>query len=403
LPNKDVVQKNDEIQFLYSADGTLLQRKYIKDGVQVSKRDYVGYVEYYNNIIDAIYNTNGRAVFETSGLKFEYFINDNLGNIRAIFCDDDNNGIITGLEKRTINDFYPFGLAWDNRWKLNDTILKYNNFLYNSKEMVSEMSLNHLIYGFRNYDSTIGRWWNVDPVSELALEWSPYRFCFNNPILYVDLDGLFETKAAAKKYAKEKDIYTGLFSSNKIIQQKDGTFAIENKSKHSSISDLGGDLGVVEGAMVAANDVMESKIASTGNLISVQLNVEQILRDGSSRNGELFNTLSLGSIGPSSKAIVIGEGMEAVKSAAKSLQLQGINAKWYQAWSKFFPSNRLMTPKEFQQALARNANWIKTKIKQGYKIYDIGIDASRVSRSPFYELEKNIINKASYQTHKLPK
>ena len=54
-----------------------------------------------------------------------------------------------------------------------------------------------------------------------------------------------------------------------------------------------------------------------------------------------------------------------------------------------------MTPKEFQQALARNANWIKTKIKQGYKIYDIGI--------PFYELEKNIINKASYQTHKLPK
>ena len=62
-----------------------------------------------------------------------------------------------------------------------------------------------------------------------------------------------------------------------------------------------------------------------------------------------------------------------------------------------------MTPKEFQQALARNANWIKTKIKQGYKIYDIGIDASRVSRSPFYELEKNIINKASYQNHKLPK
>ena len=104
-----------------------------------------------------------------------------------------------------------------------------------------------------------------------------------------------------------------------------------------------------------------------------------------------------------SKAIVIGEGMGAVKTTAKTLQAQGINAKWYQAWSKNFPTNRLMTPNEFSAAQARNARWLNTKINQGYKIYDIGIDVTRVNRSPFYLLERNILRKRGYPTTIIPR
>jgi hypothetical protein len=103
------------------------------------------------------------------------------------------------------------------------------------------------------------------------------------------------------------------------------------------------------------------------------------------------------------KVIVIGEGMGAVKTTAKTLQAQGINAKWYQAWSKNFPTNRLMTPTEFSAAQARNARWLNSKINQGYKIYDIGIDATRTIRSPFYQLERNILQQRGYPTTVIPR
>ena len=103
------------------------------------------------------------------------------------------------------------------------------------------------------------------------------------------------------------------------------------------------------------------------------------------------------------KAIIIGEGMGAVKASAKTLQSQGIIVKWYQAWSKNFPANRLMTPAEFDAAKARNARWLNTKINQGYKIYDIGIDATRSTRSPFYKLERKILHEKGYQTITIPK
>jgi len=90
--------------------------------------------------------------------------------------------------------------------------------------------------------------------------------------------------------------------------------------------------------------------------------------------------------------------MGAVKTTAKMLQSQGVNAKWYHAWSKNFPANRLMTPGELISAQARNARWLNTKINQGYKIYDIGIDATRATRSPFYQLERNSLQQRGYPT-----
>lgn len=96
------------------------------------------------------------------------------------------------------------------------------------------------------------------------------------------------------------------------------------------------------------------------------------------------------------KAIVIGEGMYRIKPVCREL-----NAKWYQAWSKNFPTDRLMTELELNAAKARNARWLKTKIKQGYKIYDIGIDSKRTLRSPFYELEQNIIEQTGYTVIKI--
>ena len=47
----------------------------------------------------------------------------------------------------------------------------------------------HLDFGARIYDSRVGRWLSVDPLAEKAPHWTPYRFGFNNPLVFIDRNG----------------------------------------------------------------------------------------------------------------------------------------------------------------------------------------------------------------------
>lgn len=48
-------------------------------------------------------------------------------------------------------------------------------------------------FGARIYDPRIGRWLSVDKLHKEAPNWTPYRFAFDNPVLYQDKDGNYET------------------------------------------------------------------------------------------------------------------------------------------------------------------------------------------------------------------
>lgn len=70
------------------------------------------------------------------------------------------------------------------------------NIFQNRREMQGherEMTfrLNRINFGARTYNPTIGRFDKVDPLTEKGKGWSPYTYVFNNPILFVDPDGLW--------------------------------------------------------------------------------------------------------------------------------------------------------------------------------------------------------------------
>jgi hypothetical protein len=63
-------------------------------------------------------------------------------------------------------------------------------------------------YGARMYSPVIGRFTTMDPLAEKYYSISPYAYCLNNPIRYIDVDGqapgdAFKTvKIAAKDWGK---------------------------------------------------------------------------------------------------------------------------------------------------------------------------------------------------------
>ena len=65
-----------------------------------------------------------------------------------------------------------------------------SKFNYNGKELEEGLGLDWHDYGARNYDATLGRWMNIDPLADDYFNNSPYNYVANSPIIAYDPDGM---------------------------------------------------------------------------------------------------------------------------------------------------------------------------------------------------------------------
>ncbi len=121
----------------------------------------------------------GRLVNNSGIYNYTYELKDHLGNNRVSF--DNSNNTARVIQE---DEYYAFGLRSPIYDYAND-----NRYLYNGKEIQKDLA-NQYDYGARFYDPVVGRWTSVDPLAEMMRRHSPYNYGFNNPMRFIDPDGM---------------------------------------------------------------------------------------------------------------------------------------------------------------------------------------------------------------------
>ncbi|QKX05021.1 type IV secretion protein Rhs [Aquimarina sp. TRL1] len=187
LPKQIMLAGRGNINYIYDATGTKL-RKTVTEGSSLTTTDYAGNYVYKNGNLEFFNHPEGYVEPDTNGYTYVYQYKDHLGNIRLSYADTNNNGSISTSEIKQEKHYYPFGL--EHKGYNNTIVGREHPYGYNGKEENDELGLEWLDFGARNYDASIGRWMNIDPLAEAMRRHSPYNFAFDNPIYFIDPDGM---------------------------------------------------------------------------------------------------------------------------------------------------------------------------------------------------------------------
>ena len=173
--------------------GILAEYSYLADGTKCAATDdagnglvYVGSLVYKKQngsyALESAAFSGGRfvATETASGTTClpHCFVTDHLGSVRVVV-----NAQGEVVER---NDYYPFGLRWND----SESQISDNRYRYNAKEVQTFVNVPYIDYGARMYDPKFRLGWNTsDPLAEKYYPVSPYAFCANNPVKYIDSDG----------------------------------------------------------------------------------------------------------------------------------------------------------------------------------------------------------------------
>lgn len=116
-------------------------------------------------------------------------------------------------------------------------------------------------YGSRIYNPVLGRWLSLDPLQTKYPFFSPYNFCGNNPVMFVDHDGKEITPSKAFLSTSFGDVYSDLMKNNMVYRKIVSKFGGKQK-------DYNLKLGVDEAKVNVGTDATTT---STGMILENKL------------------------------------------------------------------------------------------------------------------------------------
>ena len=188
-------------RYSYLADGTKLSVRDAQNDGLIYRGSFVYTVDGtagstgVTEKLESIAHDEGRfvALSASAGATTTQFIDtwhvrDHLGSVRTVLditrdTSEVSDPTLAILEQ---NDYLPFGTRIDLNSLAYD---QSNRYRFNGKEEQVTGNIGLTDYGARFYDSFLPRWTTPDPLAEKYYSISPYAFCNNNPVNFVDPDG----------------------------------------------------------------------------------------------------------------------------------------------------------------------------------------------------------------------
>ncbi len=241
-----VSMASDYARYTYDAAGTKLAKTVTNGSASTVRTDYSGSFMYENSVLKCIFTPEGRIVPQNNGTamsySYEYNLKDHLGNTRVTFTGHANGR----PEVNQLTSYDPYGLV-TSQTSYYPTGASKNKLLYNGKEIQDDVlagtKIDWFDYGARMYDAQLGRWFMVDGKAEKYFPISPYNYCLNNPLKYLDPDGRY---AASVHY---RLTYNAFFSrgydraTNDKIAHYSGIYADHPPKSAINIDNLGHGTG----------------------------------------------------------------------------------------------------------------------------------------------------------------
>ena len=177
------------VSWVYDARGNKLSKLVQEQGITEFKENYSGIIRYKSSQLTTQINVFPNEInylHKNASNRYvaNYFIKDNRLSNRVII--DEFSNIIDELH------YYPFGsdINMSNTQSIsNDNVYKFNSQEQEQLEFGKNKSTNWYSYEARNFDPFLGKWLQVDPLTEKFPAWSAYNYSYNNPINMIDLDG----------------------------------------------------------------------------------------------------------------------------------------------------------------------------------------------------------------------
>jgi len=133
-------------------------------------------------------------------------------------------------------DYYPFGLQHGKANAQAGSSNLGQQYKFGGKEYQPELGLDWYDVSARNYDPALGRWMNIDPLAEVMRSHSPFNYGFNNPLRFIDPDGMMARDITLSQNLTEDERNKIL---NDLQQLTDDTLVYNSETNQVEIGEEG--------------------------------------------------------------------------------------------------------------------------------------------------------------------